>query len=288
MHIEDSALPRYAEFEAFVLERHRVYLRRKDCPHGPWTADPVLRAFHFCNVYRELDRTTVALRQLAGEYVPDQWFAMMAARLLNAPEGFEAAWPAVNGCWRPEEFTRRLDAARAQGVRVFSPAYVVGTHGVSQDKVHYIAEKVLTPAWRARGDVRPEPGDSLAQAHRKLVGVFGLGSFLAAQVVADVKNTPGSPLEHAPDWRVWCAPGPGSLRGLSRLAGLAPARSGWALRMWPHALHALRQRLDTAIQTHGMPSICAQDVQNCLCEYDKYLRIKENDAGRKRRYRPSA
>ena len=287
MHIEDSAIPLYAGFEAFVLERHRIYLRREDCPHGPWTTDPVLRSFHFCNVYRELDRTTVALRRLTEGYGPEQWFALLAARLLNTPDGFEAAWHAVNGCWYPTRFVDGLDRARAHGLKVFGPAYMVTTHGVAQDKARYISEKVLTPAWRARDEIRPEAGDHLKWVHHRLMGLFGVGSFIAAQVVADIKNTPGNPLEHAPDWWVWCAPGPGSLQGLSRVAGLDPVRSGWALRMWPHALRALRQRLGATLQRHGLPPICAQDVQNCLCEYDKYLRIQGAEAGRKRRYTPT-
>jgi hypothetical protein len=43
----------------FVRERHNIYLRRKAGKPKPWTEDPILQRNYFCNVYRELDKTTV-------------------------------------------------------------------------------------------------------------------------------------------------------------------------------------------------------------------------------------
>lgn len=50
------------EFFAYARERHLVHLRRSAGEPAPWTDDPVLQQYRFCNVFRELDATT-------------QWFA---------------------------------------------------------------------------------------------------------------------------------------------------------------------------------------------------------------------
>src|SRR3990167_10626784 len=43
----------------YVTERHQIYLRRARGDPPPWTDDPILRQFRFCNVYRALDKGTL-------------------------------------------------------------------------------------------------------------------------------------------------------------------------------------------------------------------------------------
>jgi hypothetical protein len=100
--------------------------------------------------------------------------------------------------------------------------------------------------------------------------VNGIGSFMAAQIVADLKNTPY--LETAEDWWDWAAPGPGSLRGLSRVRGLGTG-SRWQTSAFIPELIQLREELTPMIGTAIAESLCLQDLQNCLCEYDKYCRV---------------
>src|SRR3990167_2039864 len=89
--IKDGPLRR---LQNFVLERHRIYVRRfvnKD--EKPWTTDPILRSYRFCNVYRELDAVTIWLRQTWREphaEDPMLWFAMVMARFLNNPESLSS------------------------------------------------------------------------------------------------------------------------------------------------------------------------------------------------------
>ena len=59
-------------------------------------------------------------------------------------------------------------------------------------------------------------GPTLREAHSAIQSSQeGFASFMAAQVVADLKNTLGHPLQDASDWHSFSAYGPGSLRGLS-------------------------------------------------------------------------
>jgi len=101
--------------------------------------------------------------------------------------------------------------------------------------------------------------------------VDGLGSFLAAQIVADLKNTKGHPLEGAPDWLYFSAPGPGSLRGLSWY---------YQAKVTPSNYHEL---INEAAINLGWEH-CMQDLQNCFCEFDKYCRVLTGTGKSKRGY----
>lgn len=86
------AFPQFPSFIAFVIERYRIYERRAAGKPQPWTKDPILKQYKFCNVYRELDRVTMWLaehwREPQRNY-PDLWFAMVVARLINHPDSLE-------------------------------------------------------------------------------------------------------------------------------------------------------------------------------------------------------
>jgi hypothetical protein len=107
--------------------------------------------------------------------------------------------------------------------------------------------------------------------------ITGLGSFLAAQVIADLKNTLNHPLNAAVDWYDWAAPGPGSLRGIE-----------WALgrRVTPSNFLAEATQLRELIypKLRDIYELHMQDFQNCLCEFDKYMRVSTGSGVSKRRY----
>jgi hypothetical protein len=48
----------------------------------------------------------------------------------------------------------------------------------------------------------------------------------------------------------------------------------WKNEEWLHDLLTLKLGIDRAIFAAGMPLIHAQDLQNCLCEFDKYERVR--------------
>src|SRR5215467_3109114 len=74
---------------AFAKERYAIAQRRAAGQKPPWTEDPILRDYRFCNVYREDDKVTAWIREnwrIPHKDDPDLWFAMLVARLLNLPE----------------------------------------------------------------------------------------------------------------------------------------------------------------------------------------------------------
>jgi len=146
------------------------------------------------------------------------------------------------------------------------------------DKLDYVFDHVVervsrkenSPLWQGMWE---SPMDCNLM-FRWLTDVDGLGTFLAAQVVADMKNTAGHPLHQAPDWWTFSAPGPGSLRGLRAFWGRKITPTGYQNAVagaWAYT----QPQLPPSLQRLHM-----QDFQNCLCEYSKYIRIREGGRAR--------
>jgi hypothetical protein len=270
-------------FVAFVREREQVRRNKEAGQPAPWTDDPILRTYRFCNVRREDDKVTRWIRQNWTQRYrkdPDHWFAMVVARLFNKPETLAAVSMVLP--FQKAFMRRAVNALKHDGHAVFSAAYIVSTNGRKMDKVDYLLDCVLDPLWDNRALYRPMQDEDLRSFHLRLTQAQGMGSFMAAQVVADEKNNPDSPLGGADDWWTWAAPGPGSLRGLNRILGNGPVKTGFS---GSYFLHELNKLQDITNDKTGM-RLCAQDIQNCLCEFDKYERVRLGEGKPKQRYTP--
>jgi hypothetical protein len=274
---------RVDELFAFIRERHEIYERRAAGLPKPWTEDPILQRYRFCNIYRENDKVTKWIAdnwRTPHAQDPDLWFAMVVGRHLNLPESMaELGYPVP---WDRDHFIATLAARKARKAKNFNGAYMIGTNGNSIEKAVYLADRVFTPLWEKREGLRPKPGDTLNSYHM-LFGMFmGMGSFLAAQVVADMKYV--EPLIDATDWYSFAASGPGSRRGLNRVLN-RDKDAPWREDDWRLALRRLHMAIEPLIQAAGMPVFHAQDLQNSLCEVDKYWRVKY-DGGRAKQLYP--
>lgn len=201
---------------------------------------------------------------------------MVLGRLINEPATMEAI--GFPGNWDADELKSKLKVRRDTGARVFNPAYIVTTCGKKMDKLDYVVD-VATTVHFAIPSCRG--AKTLAEYFGWLRKVDGLGAgFLAAQVIADLKYTPLMNEERCPDWWTWCTPGPGSLRGMNRLVGADPERA-----ISEPLFRATVLDLRTLIKLRTGFNLDPHDVQNCLCEFDKYMRAldggrpKQNYAG---------
>lgn len=265
----------------WIKERNNIRIKKEAGGEPPWTNDPILRRYRFCNVNREDDKVTRWIKHNwrdphANEHT--LWHAMVIARFINWPETLDAiGYPEP---WSMKMGDRMLGVLRLRqdrGQKVFTGAYIVSTNGVNISKVTYVLG-LFQRAWECKAP--PLPTNSLAEAHVALMKIKGIGSFMSAQIIADLKHTPY--LRHAEDWFHWAAPGPGSLRGLSRVRGYGTGTT-WRTDAFVPELLKLRREL----VPHGVsPSICLQDLQNCLCEFDKYERVRLGQGRPRSTYTP--
>src|ERR1700730_13592075 len=177
-------------FLKFMLARHAVYVAREAGKPQPWSSDPILQGYKFCNAYRELDRVTRWISANWRQPHKDDrnfWFAsVLARRCLNLPSTMKKLGYPVP--WDPDHFLRVIERRGRTGKPVFnSAAYKLIVSGQSGDLAKLQVRLILDPLWDARHRLRPHSSDTLRTFHDRLASVPFMGSFFAAQVVADVK-----------------------------------------------------------------------------------------------------
>nr|QIG67112.1 hypothetical protein EVB34_007 [Rhizobium phage RHph_TM26] len=278
---------------------------------GPFTDDPILQQYRFCNVFRELDRVTVWIRKNIRERWadhPNLWIMLAIARTINWPDTLQFlidsqyAWP-DSAEWKPEYLTRALEYYAKQGNKVYTGAYMIRAESDPKkewyiwSKHRYIAEIVIGRLWERRGAITsvfdgrlkqfvdPAPFEpSLEQTWNLFQDKYfiGWGPFMAYQVVVDMRWT--RYLNRAPDINSWSAVGPGSRRGLNRLAG-RPV--DYPLKQ-EEGLAEMRGLYDDQVNHRApwVPPIDLSDIQNALCETDKYLRVKNGEGKPRALYHP--
>lgn len=265
----------------WIKERQQIYIRKEAGDSQPWTTDPILGTYRFCNVYREQDKVTKWIAEFYRRSEDqDLWFAIVVARLFNLPstlEYIELPLP-----FHPEAIRDGLKELKKHGT-VFNAAYIVSTNGVRMDKIDYVVDVILAPLWKCRDWYRPTGKDTLQSFFDRLNTAQGMGKFMSAQVVADMKYA--NPLMFAEDWWSFAEPGPGSLRGMRRMLGLDVTDTKQD-KHWKKNLSQLLEMVN--VNFEGDPEIHllhAQDLQNSLCEVDKYLRTLTGEGKPKQQYR---
>lgn len=255
-------------FAFWINERSLIFNKRAAGNPKPWTEDPILVKFKFCNVRREDDRVTIWIKDNWREPNRDDpfiWNAMSIARLINWPDTLQdIGYPdrGVRQWLGKEQAKRAMHFRQAMGEQVFTGSYMITNGGRKGSKIDFICN---TLAENRLINDPPVKGDSLEIAHKKLRAAPGLGSFLAAQVIADCKHT--DLLKDADDWYDWAAPGPGSVRGLARLV----LRKVTGPEEFIILLKQIRKSIRPLLDSH-VPDLCLQDIQNCMCEFDKFER----------------
>lgn len=280
--------PQYFPLLQFMMERHLVHLRRSTGAPPPWTEDQILRKYRFCNVYRELDKVTIWIREHIREPYrdhPNLWFMLAIARQINWPETLqelmdENAWPTRTWDW--QRARKVMLARQARGEQVYTGAYMLNAHGTAptdpKDKAFFTCKLVLDSVWQARKKVIPELSSTLQQAWKSFLPYHGWGPFTSYEVVSDLRFT--RYLWNAPDVYTWACAGPGALRGLNRLHGRSlndkiaePVREmrrvhDYIYDCWPS----------------NWPRLELREIEHSLCEFDKYERVRLGEGQPRSRY----
>lgn len=283
---------RAEDFWKFVNERHAMWIRR--CrgaadAQGPWTEDPILAGSKFTNIFRELDRGTIALRRLEERILPAKGgaaklsdeaaslllFNVMWYRMLNRAEHAEGG-PLDSAGVR--KLCMRADPLFTSAHQTYLPKDVGPGEGVRR----WYAD-TFSALWRKRHSLLKEirKAGTLEGSFGAVRGaVPGIGPFIAYEIVTDLRRTL---LARAPDAMRWCNinRGGGSARGLRRLGIEESPAGAWKLLneginaglLAPH----VEQHLPTGMGTGAgnvLPLLELREVEHALCEFDKYERVR--------------
>ena len=246
------------DFNNYMIERHSIYERRAEGQAYPWTDDLILKEYSFCNVYRELDRVTIWIRENWREpYAdhPNLPFAMAMARQINWPETLEdIGFPEH---WNPSRVKAIMQGRMDRKEKVYTGAYMLtGTLGGT--KVEQTVDKILTPLYESPPRIIP---NSLEETWKRYLPYPGFSGFMAYEVVTDLRHT--KHLENAEDIMTWANPGPGAKRGLNRIHGRELEKSIPKSQL----ISEMRELLELCNMA-PLP-LEMRDIEHCLCEFDK-------------------
>ena len=266
----------------WIRERESIRLSREAGNPPPWSHDPIIANYRWCNVRRMDDKVSRWLLDWHQQYpehgIQNRIAAMLAGRLINWPATLaELPYPAP---YDEARWTKAILRRKARGEKIFTGAYIING-ALGGDKILQVTQKILKPIWGLRRSLTPRP-DTMQSVFDWLNGKPGIGTFMAGQVVADMRHVyPELPWS---DRMTWAPQGPGSLRGVNRLIGqhldYRLPKGEW--------LDVVRRAM--AAVARKEPSIAERlelmDVQNCLCEYDKFRRLTLGQGSVRARYVP--
>lgn len=287
----------------FICERQNIWYRRfvQKLP-PPWTKDPVMQNERFTNVYRELDPgTQYVIREILEIDAPrpDKIFNTMLYRLIGRSETHAAIGFQQLATFNPAHLGKLLKERSLQGKPLFTAAYMVSAYSNmgSKSKIENIVQlfTLLHQDFHTFYK-RIETCTSAAEIYEVLRSAHGFGNFLSYQVLVDLLyplevygNVPLLLYSHDD----WASAGPGAQRGISMLLKEVKKMEYLDVMRWLRENQILEfNRLDLnfpyLIDRNGKAvAISLANIQNCLCEFHKYVKISEGTGRGRRKFTPS-
>lgn len=294
---------RLDEWRYWITEREKIRKAKASGRAPPYTADKLMAYTRWCNVRRMDDK--VSMWMLRNWYTPFKYgdyrtalLAGLLARMINKPETLTAiiGGNSAFAKWDYNKALKAMYAIKDRGETVFTSAYIINgaSGGPKIEQVLGAIDKCARACDKqATKFIVP---DSLQRTALNLHALPGVGSFIAGQVVADLRWVLGDVTDGWwQDRMTWAPPGPGSSRGMKYLLGLGTpvdmAGRGKDLSE-KQFLPALRTLVLLAKKDAVVGPVFrdrkleAHDIQNTLCELGKFIRIKYNTGKGKNKYNP--
>ena len=281
----------FDELIEFVNEREQVRLNKDSGFLQPYTLDPILAKYRFCNVRRRDDRVskwllTYYYRNVQG----DVWFRALLARLINWPPTLlylmdNLVIPRRAEEFNPYLFIEAMKHLESKGEKVYSSAYIVyPTMVKGNTKSVNLAEYIIAPIIKIAPQIRGAiASGSIKHTTNAMAQSFGIQTFIAGQVSADLTYLRGQ-LDNAIDLYSWAPMGPGSQRGLNRLHERKLLKTITEKQFNQELIEAR----DVIIKSNDkFKDLTLHDVQNVFCEFDKYQRVKTGEGKPRQNYKPT-
>jgi hypothetical protein len=283
----------FERYIAFIVERNAIYHRKKAGDPWPWTQNEILQRYRFTNVYREIDKVSIHYQKtIRNRYGEDSIVlpGTVLYRWFNRIETCDALFNQLdlNGNRSPFEWYMEDNnlSILQDTIERSPPPHVTGAYIINGKPGYTKGDGVLLyfhdwcqKPWKSQWEKWAASPPSLQRVYEWLrEDGTGLGSFMTAQLVADLKYLPS--MMNASDWWTWAAPGPGSQRGLNLVLG-RPIKQSWNTAEWQEEIQKLRVRENAMLEPLGLGPFHAQDTQNHCCEYSKFCKVML-DQGRPR------
>lgn len=277
-------LPRpgiYELYWTFAARRQEAFERRLAGHAWPWTEDPILQTYKFCNVYRAADRVSqyliakVAYAEDAGDFA-DRAFQIVAFRTFSNIATWETVRSILGGAPRIRDlasgaFGKAIEIAKARNGGLYTGAFILcANKAYGFDAKHRNHEALFKQMFLSERLDRTIAGaNSLEQVVRALQEYPLMGPFMAYQIAIDLNY---SELINFSE-NDYTQAGPGALRGLKKAFITTGDYSPSDAILWMTE-HQEREFEKLGLRFKGLfgRPLHAIDCQGLFCELDKYCR----------------
>lgn len=282
MSLEDIADP-VEQFVAFIEEREGIRARKKAGYPWPWTQEPILQTYRFTNIHREDDATSIhyqkSVRDRYGEdeqVFPGTLLYRWFNRISTCDSFFNEPTFANKSIYELYIGSGDYDLLLNKLNQIPTP-HVTGAYLIPSPTGYTKGEGVLqyfhmwcAKGWKEQWSEWLQSPPTLQEMYDWIGAAPGLGSFMTAQIIADLKYLPK--FKQCTDWWTFAAPGPGSKKGLNIVLG-QEMDANWTLNGWREALNELNEIVTPMLDEIGIDKLHNQDLQNCLCEFSKFTKV---------------
>ena len=271
----------YELYWKFAAERQKAFESRVAGDPWPWSADPILIEYKFCNVFRAADRVSqYMIRDVAyrdDDSTPqDRLFQIVAFRTFSNIRTWDGVTrhlghsPRINDL-SSGRFEEALNVTKERNGGLYTGAFILcATNAYGRSIKHLNHVELFKDMF-----VRSKLGDRLLaapslEAVYDLLHTFPLmGDFMSYQTAIDLNYSPH--INFSED--DFTQPGPGAVRGIKKvftdLGGLTPQE----VIMWM-VDHQDEEFSKLGYEFNGLwgRRLHAIDAQGLFCETDKYCR----------------
>jgi len=287
----------------WICERQDIFWKRYNLEKPPYSEDPILVENKFTNVYRILDRSSQYLVknviQNGKSYSKeDIVWRIILYKHFNLPSTWDYLIKELgdidlstslsdikkvlrelnksgtiysNAYMLTASFMRNENTMARYGLKTGMPKYELYLRIFEEDLLEKgLIFKILNSS-------------SFTQLFNYLKEIMAVADFIAYQFAQDLNYTDTFNL----DENELCAAGPGTRRGIERCFDIEGKVDYDAIVKWVHLnfeelLYDYSKKFNMDLQFKSLPNHMPRvpDLSNCLCESDKYLRVKGTESGK--------
>ena len=266
----------------FAYERQNIFWQKLKGMPSPWTKDPILQEYKFCNSYRVNDRVSQYLLKNViynGKKYSDEdmLFRIILFKLFNKESTWELLLKNFSditlSTFDRDKYSKVLESAIKNGESIYNDAYIsCANKAFGYDRKHDNHLALLYKMFVTdRMQDKIIKCTKMEEAFNIIKSYPLIGNFMAYQLVTDINYS--NVVNFSED--EFTVVGPGSIRGIKKcFIDKGDLSNEDIIRyMYEHQEEEF-ERLHLYFKRIGNRPLQLIDCQNIFCELDKYCRVK--------------
>lgn len=280
-------------FWQFIAERHLIYKRKNlEGLSSPWTLNKILSEFKFTNVFRDIDPwTAYVIKNIIPKCksLSNLIFNLVIYRLYNKIDTFEHIWIQNEAWFDRAEFERRIRQIRESWKPVFTNAFIVSWYSFLSSEWDKIARtaKIIDMISKEISQIaiNIEEMRSSENSFKMIKALRWIWDFLAYQICVDLWYA----RKDLFDEDIFVIAWPGCKRWLDRIFIDKWSLSYEECIMWleenqENWFKRLEVDMEKLFDDRETKRLNLMSLENCLCEFSKYMKALNSEWRPRNRY----